>query len=106
MMKARGHFIMHYGHEESNPDANENISVINKKEFDEVYLDTHKLNGAVNKYSNDDKAYTTFFKNAIREIRKRKLPGDIILPFWGHGVRPICDAHPDLTIIEPGIGYG
>tara|TARA_R110000803_G_scaffold29036_5_gene66570 strand:+ start:52 stop:2019 length:1968 start_codon:yes stop_codon:yes gene_type:complete len=106
MMKARGHFIMHYGHEESNPDANENISVINKKEFDEVYLDTHKLNGKVNKYSNDDKAYTTFFKNAIREIRKRKLPGDIILPFWGHGVRPICDAHPDLTIIEPGIGYG
>ena len=47
----------------------------------------------------------TFYKNAIEEIGKRKQPGDIILPFWGHGVRPICDAHPDLNIIEPGIGY-
>ena len=29
----------------------------------------------------------------------------IPLPFWGSGVRPICDAHNDLNIIEPGIGY-
>ena len=27
------------------------------------------------------------------------------MPFWGAGVRPICDAHADLVIIEPGIGY-
>ena len=54
----------------------------------------------------NDECYQTFYKNAIVEINKRKQPNDIILPFWGPGVRVICDAFPDLITIEPGIGYG
>ena len=104
MMKGRGHYLMHYGHEDSNPEADELISVINNEEWNETYGD-HDFHSNLFTFDINDKAYQTFYKNAIAEIEKRKQPGDIILPFWGHGVRPICDAHPDLITIEPGIGY-
>ena len=104
MMKARGHYLMHYGHEESNPDANENISVISSAEYDATYGD-HDFHSNFFKFDVNDAAYQIFYKNAIAEIEKRKQPGDLVLPFWGFGVRPICDAHNDLNIIEPGIGY-
>ena len=104
MMAGRGHTIYHYGHEESNTMADENVTVITNKVWEEVY-GTHDYKSKWFKYDMNDKAYQTFYRNAIREIDKRKQPGDIILPFWGAGVRPICDAHPDLLTIEPGIGY-
>ena len=106
MMKARGHHIMHYGHEESNPDATENIGVISTQEFEKVYGKyNYKKDKLQVPMTTEDEAYQIFFKNAIAEIEKRKQPGDILLPFWGAGVRPICDAHKDLLIVEPGIGY-
>ena len=104
MMEGRGHHLMHYGHEESNPAADELIPVINKQEWDAVYGE-HDFKSSLFTYDTSDDAYQTFYRNAISEIRKRKQPGDIILPFWGAGVRPICDAHLDLITIEPGIGY-
>tara|TARA_R110000796_G_scaffold12985_11_gene42509 strand:- start:1366 stop:2547 length:1182 start_codon:yes stop_codon:yes gene_type:complete len=104
MMEGRGHYLMHYGHEESNPAADENISVISSEEWDAVYGD-HDYQSKLFTYDTGDDAYQTFYKNAILEIAKRKQKGDIILPFWGAGVRPICDAHSDLNVIEPGIGY-
>ena len=105
MMKDRGHHVMHYGHPESNPCADELIPVITKEEWDADYgnHDHHQRTFVYN--SSEDAAYQTFYKNTIAEIEKRKRPGDIILPFFGPDVRPICDAHPDLISIEPGIGY-
>ena len=104
MMKGRGHHLMHYGHEESNPEADENVTVISSEIWNKVYGE-HDYQSKWFTYDTNDEAYTTFYQNAIEEIGKRKQPGDIILPFWGSGVRPICDAHPDLLTIEPGIGY-
>jgi len=104
MMKGRGHYLMHYGHEESNPCADELIPVISSEKWNEVYGE-HDFHSKLFTFDVNDGAYQTFYKNAIEEIEKRKQPGDIILPFWGGGVRPICDAHNDLVIIEPGIGY-
>jgi len=104
MMAGRGHTIYHYGHEDSDTMADEDVTVITNEVWKEVY-GTHDYRSKWFKYDMNDKAYQTFYRNAIREIDKRKQPGDIILPFWGAGVRPICDAHPDLLTIEPGIGY-
>lgn len=104
MMEGRGHYLMHYGHEDSTPPADENITVITNDVWDRVY-GSHDYKTHPFKYDVQDEVYQTFYRNAIAEIEKRKQPGDIILPFWGSGVRPICDAHPDLYIIEPGIGY-
>tara|TARA_B100000780_G_scaffold263177_1_gene216872 strand:+ start:184 stop:1374 length:1191 start_codon:yes stop_codon:yes gene_type:complete len=104
MMEGRGHYLIHYGHEESNPCADELVSVISTEKWNETYGE-HDFHSKLFTFDVNDAAYTEFYKNAIAEVAKRKQPGDIILPFWGGGVRPICDAHPDLTVIEPGIGY-
>lgn len=104
MMGERGHKIYHYGHEDSNPPYAENVTVITNEIWEQVY-GTHDYKSKLFTYNVNDQAYQTFFKNAIEEIGKRKKKNDFILPFWGPGVRPICDAHPDLITVEPGIGY-
>ena len=104
MMGERGHTIYHYGHEESDAPYAENVTVITNEVWKKVY-GTHDYKSKFFTYSVEDEAYQTFFKNAIEEIGKRKKKNDFILPFWGSGVRPICDGHPDLITVEPGIGY-
>ena len=104
MMRARGHHIIHYGHEDSNLEANEHVTVITNEDFKIAY-GNYDWRKNFFKFDMKDHAYQTFYKNAIREIQKRKKTHDFILPFWGTGVRPICDAHKDLICVEPGIGY-
>ena len=104
MMHDRGHYIMHYGVEGSNPECDENVNVVSNEIYEKVY-GGHDFHSNLFQYSMSDECYQTFYKNAIKEIGKRKQPNDIILPFWGQGVKPICDAFPDLIVIEPGIGY-
>lgn len=104
MMKGRGHTIYHYGHEDSKTMADEDVTVITNEVWNRVY-GTHDYKSKWFKYNINDEAYQTFYKNTIKEIKKRKQSNDIILPFWGSGVRPICDAFPELITIEPGIGY-
>lgn len=105
MMHERGHYIMHYGVEGSNPMCAENIVVVSNEVYEEVY-GKHDYQSKFFRYDTEDKCYQTFYKNTIAAINERKQPNDIILPFWGAGTRPICDAFPDLITIEPGIGYG
>jgi glycosyltransferase involved in cell wall biosynthesis len=106
MMSERGHYVIHYGHEDSNPICAEHVPVITNEVWKQVY-GTHDWRKSLFKFDTGDEAYQTFFRNAIKEIEKRKHHNDFILPFWGSGVRPICDAHEkDCIIVEPGIGYG
>lgn len=106
MMTERGHTVFHYGVEGSNPICTENISVVSNEIYNRVY-GSHDFHSKFFRYDMNDECYQTFFTNAIAEISKRKGEFDIVLPFWGCGVRPICDAlDSHFIVIEPGIGYG
>lgn len=104
MMKARGHYIIHYGHEDSVLDCHEHITVTTNQDL-EIAYGTYDWRRNFFKFDTGDHAYQMFYANAISEIGRRKRRNDFILPFWGAGVRPVCDAHPDLICVEPGIGY-
>jgi glycosyltransferase involved in cell wall biosynthesis len=105
MMHERGHYVIHYGTEGSNPICDENVTVLSNEDYNKVYGD-HDFRSKWFKFDVNDYAYQTFYKNAIEELGKRKQRNDFILPFWGSGTRPICDAHEhDCIVVEPGIGY-
>jgi glycosyltransferase involved in cell wall biosynthesis len=104
MMKARGHTIIHYGHDKSEVDCDENVIVTNDNVLYGAYGDYDWKKTAF-KYNLEDSAYKHFYSEAIKEIQLRKQEGDFLLCFWGWGHKTIADAHPDMIIVEPGIGY-
>ena len=104
MMTDRGHHVIHYGHEESDLQCTEHVTVLTAADWKKSYGD-YDWRKHFFKFNTEDYAYKTFYANAIAEVGKRKQALDFILPFWGSGVRPICDAHPDIICVEPGIGY-
>jgi len=104
MMTERGHTVIHYGHEDSDLQCSEHVTVLTNDDF-KISYGSHDWRKTFFKFDTNDHAYRKFYDNAIREISKRKRSNEFILPFWGSGVRPICDAHQDLICVEPGIGY-
>jgi len=104
MMRALGHYVIHYGHEDSVLDCDEHVTVVTNKDL-EISYGSHDWRTQFFKFDMQDHVYQTFFRNGIIEVAKRKQHNDFILPFWGSGGRPICDAHQDMICVEPGIGY-
>ena len=78
MMKARGHTIIHYGHESSDVECDENVGVTNDAILNEEYGD-HDWHANTFKYDLNDVAYKFFYANAIREIGLRKQKNSLIL---------------------------
>ena len=104
MMTKRGHTTIHYGHEDSEVNCSEHVTVITRDISNKVYGD-YDWRVKNFKFDMNDEAYQTYNRNAIAEIKKRQQPNDFVLAFWGQGNKAVCDALPNMYVVEPGIGY-
>lgn len=104
MLRKLGHYVYHYGHEDSNVACDEHITVTRKEDFEKAY-GSYDWRREFFKFDQKDWAYRTFYANTIAEIHRRKEDRDFLLCMWGQGHKPVADAHPDLIAVEPGIGY-
>ena len=99
------HHLIHYGHEKSDVNVDEHVTVIDDDILEKTYGQYDWKKGFY-KSEHTDLARITYTTNTINEINKRKHWGDFLLCFWGIGHKPIADAFTnDLIIVEPGAGY-
>lgn len=112
MLKSLGHAVFFYGVEGSAVECDEFIQVSTKAVLRKAYGD-YDWRTTTYKHNLNDIAYTTFHKNAIREIDKRKDEYDYLLIPW-NGHKRIYDAISTNVINDPkklyltlesGIGY-
>lgn len=95
-MKDRGFNLVHYGHQSAEVDCEHEICItndeLNPPEDGDLFL--HKPN-----------LIETYNIRATEKISKRKKQGDMVLAFYGQANKPTMDAHQDLFLLEPSIGY-
>lgn len=103
ILKKLGHHVIFYGVEGSDVVCDEFVQVSTKDILEKTYgkWEKEKVYGC--KYG--DLAHNTFNENAIREINKRKFPGDFLLCCLGNFQKPIADAVNIACTVEIGIGY-
>lgn len=96
MMTERGHTVFHYGNELSKVECTEHIDVTYKHD-----IAPPEMSG---KFDINGTTYIKFNAIANAEIMRRKQSKDFLICMWpAHKV--IADQHPDLLIVEAGIGY-
>jgi hypothetical protein len=104
MLTKRGHTVIHYGVEGSNPICTENVITATKKLQDKCVTNDWKQ--SMFEYNQEDELHKTFEANTVSEIRARMQPHDFFLASWGYGHKAISDKIQDQCIVvEPGIGY-
>jgi glycosyltransferase involved in cell wall biosynthesis len=108
MMTRRGHTVIHYGHEDSNVECTEHVTVVTRDDWKQTYGDYDWRSTFFRFNQNEDYTYKVFEQNSIPEIRKRAQKNDFVLAFFGNAHQRICESVEDLGTItvEPGIGYG
>lgn len=99
------HYVIHYGHERSDVECDEQVNVMNDEILKKAYGD-YDWKKEFFKCEPHDLAHDTFTSNTVVEVDKRKMPGDFILCFWGYGHKQIAEPFlKECLIVEPGIGY-
>ena len=105
MMHDMGHEVYHYGTEGADVACTEHIDVLTKEVQKQAYGDWSPWT-QLWIHNGQDLAYTTFRKNAIEELKRRKEPGDILLISNGNWLREISDvAGGGIATVEPYVGY-
>ena len=105
MLRGLGHYVIHYGHEDSVVDCDEHVTVTTNADLEHCYPGHDWRTEGFAPYNLEDRIYQSFYALAIGEIHRRKQPGDFLLCPFGLGHKPVADAHSDLIVVEPGIGY-
>jgi len=95
-MKQRGWNMIHYGHESAEVDCDNEVCVTNE-EF------APPNDGNLFPHRKD--LENIYNQRAIDAVERRKKPGDMLLAFYGLANKPVMDAHSDLKLLEPSIGY-
>jgi glycosyltransferase involved in cell wall biosynthesis len=103
-LHAAGHEVIHYGHEESEVQCSEHVTVSYNRDLKAAY-GSYNWRKEFFRHDTADVAYRNFADRCNAELRLRKQPGDFLLiPFgWGH--KTICEANQDVHVVESGIGY-
>jgi glycosyltransferase involved in cell wall biosynthesis len=106
LLKAQGHYVIHYGHEDSKVECDEHVTVVKRYDYNKAY-GTHdwRKHGWVGYDINKDWTYKVFNTRTPLEVETRRQPSDFLLCSFGFGHKPVADACPELIVVEPGIGY-
>lgn len=95
-MRTRGYDMVHYGHESAEVECEHEICVTNDEfnppEHGDLFLHRPHLIDIYNTRASD-------------ALGRRKKPGDMILAFYGQANKATMDAHQDLFLLEPSVGY-
>jgi glycosyltransferase involved in cell wall biosynthesis len=105
LLKSHCHTVIHYGHEDSRVDCDEHVTVTRRYDLYKSYGGHDWRKEGFPAYRLDDHVFKTFYTKTIAALEKSKRPGDFLLCPFGGNHKPIADAHPDMIICEPGIGY-
>jgi glycosyltransferase involved in cell wall biosynthesis len=105
MLKAEGHYVIHYGHALSKVECDEHVTVTTGRDLRVSYPGHNWHKSGFPHFTNSDLIYKAFYKNTIAALQTRKQPGDFLLCSFGDYHRPVAEAQPDLITVESGIGY-
>lgn len=106
MLKMSGHTVFHYGHQDSNVECDEHVTVVKRYDYGKSYPNHDwRKKGWPDYDVHKDWAYEVFNNRTPAEIMKRFEPGDFLLCTFGWGHKRVADQCPQLIAVEPGIGY-
>lgn len=106
MLHRAGHEVFHYGHEDSRVECTHHMICADRKGHEIAYGNWDWRKQGFPPYDVNDGVYRSFHSVANMYLSIMKKPGDFLLCPFGYGHKPVADAHPDMIVVESGIGYG